>query len=178
MNQISRIACVAAALAAAVSACQSTSGSSGGPPPVDIVYSQPSTIEGANHFADVELVGPKQVGLQFTLRQNTTIKSIVLSRWAAGNNAGEQSETFTLNQVFAATPAQAVGHTFYFEIPNSASFEQCEGLYYTFGAVYQVEGESQNALYLGGARLILPTKKRVGNTIQQALCGDPPPPGA
>ncbi len=171
---------VPAAVVLAVSlSCQNPPASSGGgPPPVQIVYALPTTIDGANTFADVELVGRKQVGLQFTLTQNATLKSIVLSHWAAGHNDDAQSQTFTLNETIGASAAQPVGITKYFEIPGGANFDQCEGLYYTFGAVYQVEGEPNNGAFFGQARLILPTKKVVGNTIEQALCGQPPPPDA
>lgn len=71
-----------------------------------------------------------------------------------------------------------MGHTLYLEIPGSADFEQCEGLYYSFAAVYRVEGQPTNSSFFGQARLILPTKKRVDNTIEQALCAEPPPPEA
>jgi hypothetical protein len=175
MRHLPWIGCAAGVLAAAAWACQTTPGSSTAPPAVQVVYSLPTTIEGDDHFVDGTLVGRKQVGLQFTLRETVTLESIVLSRWAAGNNAGAQSQTFTLNQTIGASASQPVGHTAYFEIPGGASFEQCEGLYYTFGAVYRVAGESTNALFLGQPRLILPTKKRVGNTIEQALCAEPPP---
>jgi hypothetical protein len=178
MKHLPRIGWVAGLVAAAAWACQSTSGSSGAPPAVQVVYALPTTIEGDDAFADGALVGPKQVGLQFTLRETATLKSVVLSHWAAGNNDGAQSQTFTLNQTVGASAAQPVGLTLYFEIPGSASFGQCAGLYYSFAAVYQVDGQSNNSSFLGQAHLILPTKKRVGNTIEQALCAEPPPPDA
>lgn len=179
MKRLPLRAPAAVVLAAVLGSCQNPPASSdGAPPAVQIVYALPTTIDGANAFADVELVGRKQVGLQFMLRENATLKTIVLSHWAAGNNDGAQSQTFTLNQTIGASAAHPVGITKYFEIPGAASFEQCEGLYYTFGAVYRVEGEPANSAFFGQARLILPTKKVVGNTIEQALCAEPPPPDA
>lgn len=180
MQHISWRIPAAVVLAAVSSSCQNPSGSSSpsAPPDVQVVYSLPTTISGGNAFADVELVGRKQVGLQFSLRQTATLKTVVLSHWAAGHNDDAQSQTFTLDQTIAASPDQPVGFTAYFEIPGGANFDQCEGLYYTFGAVWQVDGETSNSAFFGQARLILPTKKVVGNTIEQALCAEPPPPDA
>ncbi len=157
-----------------LAACKTIPG--GGP--VGVAYAPATTIEGANNQADVELVGRKRVGLTFTMSAPTTIKSVVLAHWRAGNNAGSQSQTVTVNQSFTGSAQAPIVHTVFVEIPGAAQFEQCEGLYYTFGATYQVEGQPTLSSFFGQSHLILPTKKRVGNTIETALCAAPPPPGA
>jgi hypothetical protein len=164
--------------AATLAACQTTGSTA--PNAVDITYSVPTSITTSssgvdNHFADVELVARKEVGLQFHIRQPVEVKNVVLSFWRAGNNAGEQTVEHVLNRSFDPGPSGSIGFTEYFEIPNGEDFEQCEGLYYMFAATYQVQGSS-NALFIGGTKLILPTKRVVNGQIQQALCADPPPP--
>jgi hypothetical protein len=172
---VSLAACV---VAASLLSCNNNTGGSNAPPAVEVVYSLPTTITGNNAFDDAALVGRKQVGLQFLMRKNVTLKNIVLSHWRAGNNASAQSQEFTLNRPFSASPSQALGHTAYFEIPDSAAAQQCDGIYYTFAATYQVEDQSTPSSFFGQARLILPTKKLVGSTIEEGLCAQPPPPGS
>ena len=169
--------CAAVLAAACALACQTTPGGSSGPGPVQIVYSVPTTITGTNLLDNPATKGTKRVGLQFQLTQTTTIKNVVLSYWRAGNNAGNQSLEVNLNRTVAASPSQPAGFTAFIEIPNSASYEPCEGLYYSMAATYQVDSAASPGLFLGGAHLILTTQKYVGNTIVQALCSTPPGPG-
>jgi len=178
MNRRTIVNWAACVVAASLLSCNNNTGGSNAPPAVEIVYSIPTTITGDNAFGDGALVGRKQVGLQFLMRKNVTLKNIVLSHWRAGNNAGAQSQEFALNRAFSASSTQAVGHTAYFEIANAAAAQQCDGIYYTFAATYQVEGQSTPSSFFGQARLILPTKKLVGSTIEEALCPQPPPPGS
>ncbi len=141
------------------------------------MYTLPTAIDGSNLFGNPSMQGIKRVGLQFQLTQTATLKNMVLSYWPAGNNAGSQSLEVSLNQTINASPSQPVGHTAYVEIPGSAAYEPCEGLYYSMAATYQVEGAATPGLFLGGAQLILTTQRRVGNTIEQTLCPEPPGPG-
>jgi hypothetical protein len=168
------LACAAALLGG--SSCPTTNtGTPGGIDPIDFAYTAPTTIVGSNHSADAGLVGRKEVGLQFHIRAPLELKNVVLSWWPAGNKTASQSLERTLNRSFNPAQNSSVGHTEFIEIPNGSSFGTCEGIYYMFASVYQVQGQNPG-LFVGTPALILPTKQVVNGQIQQALCAEPPGP--
>src|SRR5262245_9257919 len=116
-------------------------------PAVEIAYALPTTIDGSNQFADVDIVGRKQVGLVFIFRKPVEINNVVLTYWRAGNNVGARRDERTLHRSFSASENETVGFTEYFEIPGGSDLQQCDALYYTFAAGYRVAGDANNGLF-------------------------------
>ena len=132
-----------------------------------------STVE--QQGGDPELVGRKVVALQIGVFEPTTIESIALTYWAAGNRAGARTFERALNEQYNAEPGPtAVIHKL--EIPGADKFVQCMGLYYMFSAKYRL-ADGKPATFNGPPHLIQPSKRLLPDgTVEQASCGPPPGP--
>ena len=148
------------------------------PTPVIISYTTPVAFDEDNTPGPVNLEGTrKQVGLQFSVRQNVTLKNVVINYWLAGDKANARSEQRTLNRSVTASPSNIVEQTERFDLSGSADLEACDAMYYTFAATYRVEGESTDRSFFGQPRQIHVTMvpQNSSNTVTQPLCAEPPP---
>lgn len=138
-----------------------------------ITQTPPTTTIVIDNDGDAALVGKKKVRLNVTARQDITLLSVVLTHWLAGHNNGSRTIDQTMNQNMSPGTSKLVTN----EIPESESLAICEGRYYMWTVAYR-RADGQGGLYVGQAKLIMPTKRVLPNgTIEQALCAAPPGPG-
>lgn len=131
------------------------------------------TITGVeiDNGGDAELVGKKVVRLNIAARQNLELRSVLMTHWDAGHNAGSQTVEETFNQNMAPNGSRLVTK----QVPNTETLGTCEGHYYMWTVTYR-KADGQNGLFIGQPKLIMPTKSITAGTIVQALCAAPPGP--
>ena len=120
---------------------------------------------------DLELVGPKRVGLAITALQSFDMGTIVLTFWPAGSNDFADSIEIPVDETFEANTA----HSFPREIPGSADLGLCDALYYSWTFTYH-DAAGRPGTYFGQARRLMPTKRFTNGQLEQALCAEPPGP--
>ena len=110
----------------------------------------------------------KTIGIDVTAPEGYHTTSILLNHWFAGFNPGPPAQTF---------PVDHHGNfSFTADVPESDHLETCEGMYFMVTIQYTAPN-GQNGVFIGEPKLIMPTKHVSGNTIEEALCAEPPGPG-